>query len=177
MKPFLHLAGGAAIVGFVIVVAFASLLSGATLDFESIALESDRSCELDYLLFRCHERSCTMERLVQELSADEVSLAAAVGQSSELYEGDDVTLGRLREIFGGKTDNEVLCRQLVSRVSRALRRSPQHHDKVVPRLEAELRQLYPLTTMPVVDPNSWPTGLRREGYADPSAYDSINLGL
>ena len=97
MTLFLRLAGPAAVAGLLLAAALAWLLCGANnLDFESIAREGDRSRELDRRLFRCQERIYTMERLVDELSLSELSLAAAVNQSLELYEGDDVALSRLR---------------------------------------------------------------------------------
>lgn len=176
MKAFLHLLACAIVAGVTLAAGMAWLFSDPALRLDLIARESERSHELEEALFRCRERACVMDRLVEELSASELSLDAALQQSREVYTPDPVAIRNVRAAFGGETDNEVLCRLLIGRVAKLLRRAPGGNDRVVPRLAAEFKQLYPLAELPVIDPDDLPTRLRRQG-AEQSRYDPIDPGF
>jgi hypothetical protein len=177
LKPFLRLLGCAACAVLILGVAIAGMIGDVDLGVDAIACEGERGHQLDRALFRCQARAEVIDHLIQELAAEELSLAEATQQGREAYEGDDGAVFHLRAAFGGDTDDEVFSRHLVVRVAKLLWRSPERYGQVLPRLEAELKQIYPLTKTPVVDRDSWPMQYRREGGADWSRYDSVDHGF
>jgi hypothetical protein len=153
------------------------LVNDPSLGPNSMAREGQRRCELDRALSHIHQRFLVMEDLVEELVAGKRSLAEAVRKSRGLHKNDDVAMQHIRRAFGGDGDDVAFGRHLLVRVAASLRNSPRQYREVLPRLEAEFKQLYPLTNLPVADRNPLPMVPCREGCAGPSPHDPVDPGL
>lgn len=119
---------------------------GDGLDVTSMAIEGERCYELDAALCRAHERREAMDLLIECLAAGTRSLAEAVPESAALQDDGGITIGHMRYAFGGQSDHEVLARHLLIRVASRLTKWPEQYSGVLPRLEAEFRELYPLAS-------------------------------
>jgi hypothetical protein len=147
------------------------------LDLESMAREGERRYVLDIALSRSHERREALDHVVDGLVDGTVPLVVGVEESRALQGEDRAVLEHMRSAFGGESDDEVLARHLLVRVTSRLSRSPELHAQVMPRLEAEFKELYPLTNSPVVNWSHPWMGPRREGNAGPSNSTPVDPGL
>jgi hypothetical protein len=117
-----------------------------------------------------------MDLLVEGLVAGTRTLAEAVPETAALQD-DAGTIDHMRFAFGGQSNDEVLARHLLVRVSSRLAHSPEQYNQVLPRLEAEFKELYPLASMPVVNRNRLWMGHHRDGGTASSSSDAADARL
>ena len=161
--------------GTIVALAVAWLVNDPEIAPGSMAREGERSHQLDLALRHSNERIWRLARLTEAVVSGDVCLAAAAREDRDLH--DEGELVHLRRAFGGDSHDETFCRHMLARVATLLRHSPRQYRGVLPRLEAEFKQLYPLTNKPVVIRNPLPMESRREGCADPSAHGPVDPGF
>ena len=107
----------------------------------SMQVERDREARLEEQFEELNARIAAKDRIADRLLAGEMTLAEAAAYFGRLYERAGLRADALRE-YRGSSEGEILCRQVIAWVENKVRseQSPEEAERVVRRLEAELRR-------------------------------------
>jgi hypothetical protein len=120
-------------------------LSAAGLDFWSLPelyarLESEnrQSDELDQRCKGVFRRIESKQDVLQALNEGHLSLVEAAARFGEFNRQEPETMAYIREMYAGQSDEERLCRQVLSWVRAELSVEPDKTRATLARLEAEM---------------------------------------
>jgi hypothetical protein len=97
---------------------------------KKIALEAQSQQVLDRIQIK--------QAITTDVIEDRMSLRAAAARFAEINASCPTHMTMLRHVYPGLTDEEVLCRNVISFVATELKDQPERAARVLERLEKEL---------------------------------------